>query len=98
MKKDVIISNRKFGRIAFSFERRQIKKRFIELIKNSEYSGFLEGLNYEYGINNNPLNLEKAFQIYKDSSNNKTDSMSMFRMYHIYKKDLINLILKKRQN
>ena len=80
----------------FHLKEGKSKERFIELIKNSEYSGFLEGLNYEYGINNYPLNLEKAFQIYKDSANNKTDSMSMFRMYHIYKNDFNKFNIEKR--
>ena len=80
----------------FHLKEGKSKERFIELIKNSEYSGFLEGLNYEYGINNYPLNLEKAFQIYKDSSDNKTDSMSMFRLYNIYKNDFNKFNISKR--
>ncbi len=72
------------------------KERFIELIKNSEYSKFFEGLNYEYGINNCPLDVEKAFKIYKEAANNSMDSMSMFRMYHIYKKDFTKFNILKR--
>ena len=37
----------------------KIKERYIELMKCSEYTLFFEGLNYEYGINNYPLNLKK---------------------------------------
>ena len=72
------------------------RERFIELIKNSEYSPFLEGLNYEYGLNDLPKNLSIAFHIYKDAANNTTDSMSMFRMYHIYKNDFIKFNIPKR--
>ena len=72
------------------------RERFIELIKNSEYSKFFEGINYEYGINNYPLNLEKAFEIYKQAANNTVDTMSMFRMYHIYKNDFKKFNILKR--
>ena len=72
------------------------KERFIEITKKSEYSQFFEGLNYEYGINNCPKDLSKAFQIYKAAANNSTDSMSMFRMYHIYKNDFIKFNIPKR--
>ena len=63
------------------------KERFIEIIKKSEYSQFFEGLNYEYGLNNIPIDIGKAFDIYKNAANNTFDTMSMYRMYHIYKKD-----------
>ena len=72
------------------------KERFIELVKNSEYSTFFEGLNYEYGINNYPQDLKKAFQIYKEAANNTIDSLSMFRMYHIYKNDYKKFNIPKR--
>ena len=72
------------------------RERFIELIKKSEYSPFLEGLNYEYGLNGLPKNLSIAFHIYKDAANNTTDSMSMFRMYHIYKNDFLKFNIPKR--
>ena len=72
------------------------KERFIELMKESEYFSFFEGLNYEYGLNKYPKNLDKAFQIYKHAANNSTDSMCMFRMYHIYKKDFNQFNIPKR--
>ena len=72
------------------------KERFIELMNKSEYSKFFEGINYEYGINNYPKDLNKAFQIYKEAANNSTDSMCMFRMYHIYKNDFEKFNISKR--
>ena len=72
------------------------KERFMELMKKSEYSKFFEGINYEYGINDYPKDLDKAFQIYKEAANNSTDSMSMFRMYHIYKNDFEKFNISKR--
>ena len=72
------------------------KERFIEITKNSEYSKFFEGLNYEYGINKYPQDLKKAFQIYKEAANNTTDSLSMFRLYLIYKKDFAKFGFSKR--
>ena len=72
------------------------KERFIELMKKTEYSYFFEGLNFEYGINKFPKNLIKSFQIYKEAANNSNDSMSMFRMYHIYKNDFKKFNISKR--
>ena len=72
------------------------KARYIELMKRSEYSQFFEGLNYEYGINGYPINSKKAFEIYKKSADNSTDSMSMFRLYHIYKNDFKTFDIPKR--
>ena len=72
------------------------KDRYIELIKKTEYSTFFEGLNYEYGINKYPLNIEKAFKIYKQGANNLMDTMSMYRMYHIYKNDFKKFKILKR--
>ena len=80
----------------YKFKEGKLKERFIERVKNSEYSKFFEGLNFEYGINNYPINLQKAFKIYKDSANNSTDVMSMFRMYYIYKKDFKKFKIPKR--
>ena len=82
----------------FHFKEGKLKERFIELMKRSEYSPFFEGLNYEYGLNNFPKDLSKAFEIYKNAANNTTDSLSMFRMYHIYKNDYekFNILKRKR--
>ena len=74
----------------------KLKERFIELMKRSEYSPFFEGLNYEYGLNNFPQDLPKAFDIYKNAANNTTDSLSMFRLYHIYKNDYEKFNISKR--
>lgn len=93
-KKCYIIEN--WAEMFYHLKEGKSKERFIELIKNSEYSTFFEGLNYEYGINNCPQDLMKAFQIYKEAANNTTDSMSMFRMYHIYKKDFNKFNIPKR--
>ena len=72
------------------------KERFIKKIKKSEYSPFFEGLNYEYGLNNCPKDISKAFEIYKNAANNTTDSLSMFRMYHINKNDYEKFNISKR--
>ena len=63
------------------------KKRYMELMSKSEYCKFFEALNYEYGINGYPLNIKKAFQIYKTASETSTDTLSMFRLYRIYKNE-----------
>ena len=73
-----------------------MKKRFLNIISKSEYSNFFEGLNYEYGINEKPKDLNMAFKIYKEQADNSTDALSMFKMYHIYKNEHNNFGLKKR--
>ena len=59
-------------------------EKFKELISKSE---FFEGLNYEYGINDYPFDTKKAFEIYKKAADTSTDTLSMYRLYHTYKKD-----------
>ena len=61
-----------------------ILEKYRELLSKSEYSKFFEGLNYEYGINNYQLDLQKAFDIYKNGADLTTDTLSMYRLYHIY--------------
>ena len=75
-----------------------ILEKFKELISKSEYKTFFEGLNYEYGINNYPLDVNKAFEIYKNAANNSTDTLSMYRLYHIYKKDFKKFNIKSRNH
>ena len=80
----------------YNLKKGKSKQKFQELISKSEYSKFFEALNYEYGINNVKKDLEKAFFIYKNASDNTTDIMSMYRLYHIYKTDFKKFGLKKR--
>ena len=72
------------------------KIRYIELMMKSEHSKFFEGLNYEYGINNYPQDLSKAFNIYNNAANFSMDTMCMYRMYHIYKNDFTKFNILKR--
>ena len=60
-----------------------IKNRFLEFISKSEFAQFFEALNYEYGINGQNKSITKAFSIYKEQANNSTDTLSMYKMYHI---------------
>ena len=80
----------------YHIKKGKMKQRFIELTKNSEYSSFFQGLDYEYGINNCKQDINKAFSIYKKAADNFCDPMSMFRMYHIYKKDFKKFNIAKR--
>ena len=73
-----------------------MKKRFLDFISKSENKKFFEALNYEYGINNYPLDINKAFSIYKYSANNTNDTLSMYKMYHIYKNEFKKFGLKNR--
>ena len=80
----------------YHIKKGKMKQRFIELTKSSEYSSFFQGLDYEYGINNCKQDINKAFHIYKKAADNFCDPMSMFRMYHIYKKDFKKFNIEKR--
>ena len=64
--------------------------------RESEFNTFFEALNYEYGINNHPLDVNKAFEIYKKAANTSTDTLSMYRLYHIYKKDFKKFKMENR--
>ena len=75
-----------------------ILEKYKELMSKSEFSTFFEALNYEYGINNYPLDTQKAFEIYKKAANSSTDTLSMYRLYHIYKKDFKKFNIKERNH
>ena len=75
-----------------------ILEKYKELLSKSEFSKFFEALNYEYGINNYPLDLQKAFDIYKKAADLTNDTLSMYRLYHIYKRDFKKFNLEKRSH
>ena len=92
--KNYVIKN--WADIFYNLKEGKFKKRFIDIIKKSEYSSFFEGLNYEYGINNCHKDLVKALSIYKKAANNSFDTLSMLRMYYIYKNDFLKFNIFKR--
>ena len=66
-------------------------------MSKTDYKNFFEGLNYEYGLNNISIDLNKAFNIYKNSAdNNSIDSLSCFRLYRIYKNEFNKFDINKR--
>ena len=71
-------------------------QRYRQILSKTENAKFFEALNYEYGINNFPLDTEKAFKIYKTAADTSTDTLSMYRLYRIYKKDFKKFNIKKR--
>ena len=73
-----------------------ILERYKQIMAKSEYAKFFEALNYEYGVYNYPLDIKKAFQIYKSAAETSTDTLSMFRLYRIYKKDFKKFGMEKR--
>ena len=73
-----------------------ILERYKNIMSKSENSKFFEALNYEYGINNYPLDLNKAFEIYKKAADTSPDALSMYRLYRIYKKDFKKFNIMKR--
>ena len=80
----------------YNIKQEKSKQKFNELVKKSQYCQFFEGLNYEFGINNKPQDLKKAFDIYKESADNSVDPISMYKMYHIYKNEYNKFNLLKR--
>ena len=81
----------------YSSKSKLIKNRFLEIISKSEYSKFFEGLDYEYGINGKPQDIQKAFEIYKQQADNTTDTLSMYKMYHIYRNEFHKFNLEKNR-
>ena len=75
-----------------------ILQRYRQIMSKTENNQFFEALNYEYGINNCPYDTNKAFKIYKTAAETSTDTLSMYRLYRIYKKDFKKFNLKKRNN
>jgi len=75
-----------------------VLEKYKELMSKTEFKTFFEGLNYEYGINNYPLDLKKAFDIYKTAADTTTDTLSMYRLYHIYKKDFKKFGINERNH
>ena len=75
-----------------------ILERYKQIIARTENNKFFEALNYEYGINNYPLDTKKAFEIYKNAADNTIDTLSMYRLYHIYKKDYKKFNIKERSH
>ena len=73
-----------------------ILDRYKQIISRTENNKFFEALNYEYGINNYPLDTNKALHIYKMAADKSPDTLSMYRLYHIYKKDFRKFNIKKR--
>ena len=94
---DEIYKIEKWDEVFYNIKKGKMKERFIEQIKKSEYSEFFKGLDYEYGLNNITKDLQKAFNIYKMAADNTADSMAMFRMYHIYKKDFKKFGINNRE-
>ena len=73
-------------------------EKYKEIVSKTEFSTFFEALNYEYGINNYPLDTKKAFEIYKNAADNTTDTLSMYRLYHIYKRDFKKFNINERSH
>ena len=86
-----------WSEVFYHVKKGKMLERFIYLTQHSEYSEFFKGMNYEYGINNCEKDLGKAFNIYKSAADNSTDTLAMFRMYHIYKKDFEKFNINERQ-
>ena len=80
----------------YNFKTDKLKEKYIEILKESEYSQFFYALNYEYGINGFKKKLNKAFQIYQEAANSFNDTMCMYRLYHIYKNDYVKFGIPKR--
>ena len=82
----------------YNLKSKNLLEKYKEIVSKTEFSTVFEALNYEYGINNYPLDIKKAFEIYKSAADNTTDTLSMYRLYHIYKKDFKKFNIKERSH
>ena len=73
-----------------------MKERFLKVVSKSKYANFFKALDYEYGINGKPLDLKKAFEMYKISAEENYDNLSMYKLYHIYKNEFKKFGLQRR--
>ena len=87
---------RNWSEMLFHGKQKLLKERFLNIISKSEHSKFIEGLDYEYGLNNKPKDTKKAFEIYKQQADNSTDILSMYKMCHIYRDEFSNFGFSKR--
>ena len=73
-----------WGDVLLTWKKNCLLNRFLSISKNFEISNFLEGVQYEYGLNNYKIDVNKAFNIYKLAADTTTDCLSMYKMYTIY--------------
>ena len=73
-----------------------LKTLYSSLVLKTENKKFFEGLNYEYSLNNYPLDIKKAFDIYKTAADTSLDYLCMFRLYRIYKNEFTKFNIDKR--
>ena len=67
--------------------------------KNLFYSQpFYEAISYEYGLFGKSKNTNKAFKIYKDAADFKSDYLCMYRMYRIFLTDYEEFDIKKNED
>ena len=86
-----------WGKFFYGSRKGILLEKYIQLMSKTDYKNFFEGLNYEYGLNNISIDLNKAFNIYKNSAdNNSIDSLSCFRLYRIYKNEFNKFDINKR--
>ena len=82
----------------YNLKSKNLLDKYQKIVSKTEFSTFFEALNYEYGINNYPLDTKKAFELYKKAADNTTDTLSMYRLYHIYKKDFKKFNINERSH
>ena len=73
-----------WGDILLTWKKNCLLNRYLSISKNFEIAKFLEGVQYEYGLNNYKIDVNKAFNIYKLAADTTTDCLSMYKMYSIY--------------
>ena len=96
-KKSFDVNNIKsWPEIFYALKPEKSLKKFNELVSKSEHSKFFEGLNYEFGINNKPQDIQKSLSLYKEGAEKGIDAMCMYKLYHIYKTDFLKFNIPKR--
>ena len=83
-KTDVLHIIKDWSQIFYKTKSKLMKDRFLKVVSKSKYANFFKALDYEYGINGKPLDLKKAFEMYKISAEENYDNLSMYKLYHIF--------------
>jgi len=84
-----VISNKvNFADLYLNWLTPSMRKALYSSKINDKYKVFISGLRYEYGVDDHPIDLSKAYEIYVSNANNN-DPLSLLRLYYISKLDSV---------
>ena len=77
-----------FSKIHLTWLTPNLRYLFYDSIKSNSYSYFITGLRYEYNIDVENFDLNKAYELYLNGAKNN-DVNCLIRLYFIYKEDFL---------